>query len=243
MMVLSEPISVLVVDSHEKKRQVVVAGLRSAGLMVCGEATSARDAIDMTDDLRPDVVLLEIHIPGGGLRAARAIAEAKYGCHIAVLTIFDSDDALGAAFTAGVTGYILKGEPIERVAESVRRVFAGEVVISQSLVVRMLERTASRSLHERIEHLALKRSGGLSPREYDALILLEQGLDTSAIAAHLSVSKETIRSHLANAMHKLGVTDRAQLVNLVRRTSYNGLEEHLISGGPSEFRSAGQGVR
>ena len=206
--------------------------------MVCGEAMSARDAIDMTDDVRPDVVLLDIHIPGGGLTAARSIVGANYGCHVAVLTIFDSDDALGAAFSVGVTGYILKGEPIDRIAESVRRVSAGEVVISQSLVVRMLERTASRSLHERLEHLALKR-GGLSPREFDALILLEQGLDTAAIAAQLSVSKETIRSHLANAMHKLGVTDRDQLVNVVRRTSFSGLEEYPIFEGSTEYGSAG----
>jgi DNA-binding NarL/FixJ family response regulator len=236
------PISVLVVDGHEMKRRAVVKGLRGTGLLVCGDAANARDAIVMANNLRPDVVLLEIHVPGGGLLAAQAIVEAKNGCRIAVFTIFDSDDALAAAFSAGATGFILKGEPIDRVAESVRRVSAGEIVLSQSLVVRMLERTTSRSLHERLKNLPLK-GGALSPREYDVLHLLEQGLNTSAIAAQLSVSKETIRSHLANTMHKLGVTDRAQLLTLVRRTSFSGLDERPISGGPSQSRSVGDRVR
>jgi len=195
-------IRVLVVDDHA----VVREGLRSFlelqdGLEVVGDAADGAAGIEAAERLRPDVVLLDLVMPGvDGLAALRALRERLPGTRAIVLTSFADDDKLLPALRAGAAGYLLKTAPPAEVARAVRAAYAGEAVLDPVVAARLLEELARDS--EPLDRL--------TPREREVLVLLGRGFPNKRIAQDLRLSEKTVKTHVGHVLAKLGVTDRTQ---------------------------------
>lgn len=199
------PIRVLVVDDHPVVRQ----GLRSFldtrdGIDVVGEAADGEAAVELAASLKPDVVLMDLVMPGGGgLAAIRRLAEVAPAARVLVLTSFSSDDQVIPAIQAGAAGYLLKDAHPSQVEEAVRTVGRGERLLDpQVAAVVMAEVAQPRPAGSA---LAL-----LTPRETEVLALLGEGLSNRDLAARLFVSEKTVKTHVSSVLAKLGVADRTQ---------------------------------
>ena len=178
---------------------------------VVGEARDGREAIELTRSLRPDVVLMDIRMPGlDGLAATREIAadRALAGVRIVILTTFEIDDYVFEALRAGASGFLVKDtEPVDLIA-AVRLVAGGEALLSPSVTRRVIEEFAVRAKEP-------PPSGDLdelTEREREVMALVGTGLSNEEIAGRLVVSPATAKTHVSRAMVKLGARDRAQLV-------------------------------
>jgi DNA-binding NarL/FixJ family response regulator len=184
-----------------------------ADIDVAGEARDGREAIDLTRSLRPDVVLMDIRMPGlDGLAATREIAadRALADVRIVILTTFEIDDYVFEALRAGASGFLVKDtEPVDLIA-AVRLVAGGEALLSPSVTRRVIEEFAVRAKEP-------PPSGDLdelTEREREVMALVGTGLSNQEIAGRLVVSPATAKTHVSRAMVKLGARDRAQLVVL-----------------------------
>jgi DNA-binding NarL/FixJ family response regulator len=180
---------------------------------VAGEARDGREAVELTRSLRPDVVLMDIRMPGlDGLAATREIAadRALAGVRIVILTTFEIDDYVFEALRAGASGFLVKDtEPVDLIA-AVRLVAGGEALLSPSVTRRVIEEFAVRAKEP-------PPSGDLeelTEREREVMALVGNGLSNEEIAGRLVVSPATAKTHVSRAMVKLGARDRAQLVVL-----------------------------
>jgi DNA-binding NarL/FixJ family response regulator len=201
---MSEPIEVLVVDDHPLFRQGVVHSLgNEPGFMVVGEAASGEEALKFAQELLPDIVLLDISMPGwNGLMAAERIATACPASVIVMLTASEDPDRLLAAFKAGARGYVLKGVSVQELARVVRAAAAGDVYVSPSLASEMLvSLTRERALDPLQE---------LTPREREILGLIGTGLTNREIGQRLSLSEKTIKHYVTNILQKLQVRSRVE---------------------------------
>ena len=206
-------IRVLVVDDHPIVRQ----GLRSylstrEGIEVVGDAGDGESAVALASELRPDVVLMDLAMPGmGGLAAIRAVSELGVGTRILVLTSFSSEDQVIPAIRAGAVGYLLKDASPEEVAAAIRAVHAGEARLDPSVAAVVMAAAAGRPVDGggggagRAGRLAL-----LTPRETEVLRLLGEGLSNRALAERLFVSEKTVKTHVSSVLSKLGLADRTQ---------------------------------
>jgi DNA-binding NarL/FixJ family response regulator len=197
---------------------LVRAGFRALldaedGVSVVGEARDGREAVELTRSLRPDVVLMDIRMPGlDGLAATREIAtdRALAGVRIVILTTFEIDDYVFEALRAGASGFLVKDtEPVDLIA-AVRLVAGGEALLSPSVTRRVIEEFAVRAKEP-------PPSGDLdelTEREREVMALVGTGLSNEEIAGRLVVSPATAKTHVSRAMVKLGARDRAQLVVL-----------------------------
>jgi DNA-binding NarL/FixJ family response regulator len=207
-------IRVLIADDHAQLRAMVAELLEEAGFDVVAQAATGDGAAQQAIAHRPDVALLDIRMPGGGIVAARQIAAALPDTRILMLTVSaDSDDVLDA-LQAGAQGYVLKGATAEEIVDAVRAVHEGRAVIAPAVAPTVLQEIRrSRERHIRI-------SGGtsvpLTEREWSILQLLEQDESTTAIASALYVAPVTVRSHILALNRKLGVRNRAEAVALFR---------------------------
>jgi DNA-binding NarL/FixJ family response regulator len=200
---------VLIVDDHPLTREALASLLSQHGFDVVGSASDGAEAIEQTRRLRPDLVLLDLTMPGmDGLTALPRIREADPECEVVVLTASGTEENLLAAIRAGAAGYLLKSEPPERIAEFLRGVVGGEAALSGSV---------ARSLLDRVREGG--RLGGgvpdaiaskLSAREMEVLLLLDEHLGTDEIAGRLYISEHTVRSHVKSLMRKLGVSSRRE---------------------------------
>ncbi|MEA2685615.1 MAG: hypothetical protein QOE93_810 [Actinomycetota bacterium] len=195
-------IRVLVVDDHPIVRQ----GLRSYlstrdGIEVVGDAGDGESAVALVGEVRPDVVLMDLAMPGmGGLDAIRAVTDLGLGTRILVLTSFSSQDQVIPAIQAGAAGYLLKDADPEEVDRAVRAVHAGEGRLDPSVAaVVMAAATGQRGDLAR-----------LTPRELEVLRLLGQGLSNKALAERLFVAEKTVKTHVSAILAKLGLADRTQ---------------------------------
>jgi DNA-binding NarL/FixJ family response regulator len=201
-------IRVLVVDDHPIVRQ----GLRSylstrEGIDVVGDAGDGESAVTLTADLLPDVVLMDLAMPGmGGLAAIREIVALDLGPRILVLTSFSSEDQVLPAIQAGAAGYLLKDASPEEVEGAVRAVHAGEGRLDPSLAAVVMAAAAGRPADATADD-ALAR---LTPRETEVLRLLGQGLSNRALAERLFVAEKTVKTHVSSILAKLGLADRTQ---------------------------------
>jgi DNA-binding NarL/FixJ family response regulator len=184
-----------------------------ADIDVAGEARDGREAIDLTRSLRPDVVLMDIRMPGlDGLAATREIAadRALADVRIVILTTFEIDDYVFEALRAGASGFLVKDtEPVELIA-AVRLVAGGEALLSPSVTRRVIEEFALRAK----EPPPAGDLDELTEREREVMALVGTGLSNEEIAGRLVVSPATAKTHVSRAMVKLGARDRAQLVVL-----------------------------
>lgn len=195
-------IRILVVDDHP----VVRDGIRGvfAGdddFEVVGEAGDGADAVRQTQQLDPDVVLMDLRMPTmGGVEAIQRLRELRHPARVLVLTTYDTDRDVLPALEAGATGYLLKDAPRDELIRGVRAAHAGQSVLSPAVAGALMGRLGDRS------------PGALSPRELEVLRLVADGATNRAVARNLFVSEATVKTHLLHLYDKLGVRDRAAAV-------------------------------
>jgi DNA-binding NarL/FixJ family response regulator len=191
--------------------------LSSAGIPVVAEAADGHEAVAAVLKHRPDVVLMDIRMPGmDGLEATRRILASRPGeqVRIIILTTFDLDQYVYAALAAGASGFLLKDVSPEHLIAAVQLVRSGDALLAPSITRRLVERFAG---HER----ALTPSGNLSvltPRELEVLGLIARGLSNAELAAALTLSEATVKTHVARILTKLNLRDRVQAVVLAYET-------------------------
>jgi DNA-binding NarL/FixJ family response regulator len=214
----AERLRVLVVDDQELVRTGFRMILTARGIDVAGEAGDGDEAVAVFRRLRPEVVLMDIRMPGtDGLEAARRILELDPRCRVIMLTTFDLDRYVYAALAAGASGFLLKDVTPEHLAAAVRLVGTGDALLAPSITRRLVERFAVQAPPER--RAGLRRElGSLTPRELEVFGLLGRGLSNAELAERLGVSEATVKTHVARIFAKLGLRDRAQAVVLAYET-------------------------
>lgn len=215
-------ITVLLVDDHPLVRMGFRLMVESAGdLEVVGEAGDGRTAVQQTAALRPQVVLMDVRMPGtDGIEATREIVTADPHVRVLVLTTFDLDEYAFAALRAGASGFLVKDAAPTDLVAAVRTVAAGDAVVSPRITRRMLEMFA-RALpahDDRSDDGTDPRLAVLTPRELEVLRCVGEGRSNSEIAEQLYVSEATVKTHLARILPKLGARDRVQAVVLAYET-------------------------
>jgi DNA-binding NarL/FixJ family response regulator len=204
---MTEPIRVLIADDHPLFRDGLTALLTDeADTELTGAATTGTEAVDLARDTQPDVVVMDLHMPGlNGIEATRRIVADSPHIAVLVLTMFDDDDSIFAALRAGARGYLLKGADREQIRRAIQAAASGEIVFGADLAARMLGFfTASPAPPPVFPQL--------TDRERQVLELVAQGRANAAIAARLSLSYKTVRNHVSNILTKLQVADRAQAI-------------------------------
>jgi DNA-binding NarL/FixJ family response regulator len=201
-------IRVLIADDHPMFRFGLKALLCAApGLEVAGEAADGEAAVTQAASLQPDVVVMDLNMPGlNGLEATRTILQTSPHIAVLIVTMFD-DDSVFAAMQAGARGYLLKGAEPEAMLRAIRTVAGGEAIFSPSVARRVMDFFAHRQ-----PDLPPQIFPELTERERELLALLAQGLTNAAIAERLSLSPKTVRNHVSNIFSKLQVVDRAQAI-------------------------------
>lgn len=208
---------VLIADDHVPTRDDVHRAVEADERFdVCASAADAAQAVRAAVRERPDVCLLDIRMPGGGLAAAWEIAARLPQAKIVMLTVSDEDGDLFAALRAGADGYLLKTMNLQRLPDALAGVCSGEAAMQRTLVARVLERFHGRE--PRWRHPAGSGPAErLTSREWEVLELLAQGLSTADIAHRLVLSASAIRVHIASIVRKLEVANRAAAVDLFRQ--------------------------
>ncbi len=229
----AEPISVLVVDDQELVRAGFCVILQNAdGITVAGEAADGAAAVAQAAALAPDVVLMDVRMPGmDGLEATRLITAgapgqqpAKQNPRVVMLTTFDLDDYVYEALRAGASGFLLKDSPRGDLIAAVRAAAAGDALLAPSVTRRLIEAFARRPAETAPSPSQL---AALTARERDVLLLLARGRSNAEIAAALFVSEATVKTHVGNVLAKLGLRDRVQAVILAYETGI------VVPGDPS----------
>jgi DNA-binding NarL/FixJ family response regulator len=200
--------TVLLVDDQDLVRSGLRLILELGGVDVVGEAGDGAAAATLADELRPDVVLMDVRMPGtDGVEGARRIAAARLPCRVVMLTTFDLDRYVYAALSAGASGFLLKDVTAERLVEGVRLVADGSMLLGPAVTRHLVEDFAARTPPEPDVRLA-----GLSPREREVLLELARGRSNPEIAARLHIGGETVKSHVGEVLRKLQLRDRVQAV-------------------------------
>jgi DNA-binding NarL/FixJ family response regulator len=201
------PLRVALVDDHALMRAAFRVILEGHGVVVVGEAADGDAAVALVRRERPDVVLMDVRMPGrDGIDATAELAATAPDVHVLVLTTFDDDDALYGALAAGAAGFLLKNSSPEDVVRGVERVAAGDAVLDPAVARRVLARVARRPA---VDRRALDR---LTEREKDVYALVVRGLTNAEIAAELGLGEATAKTHVSRVLAKLGVRDRVQAV-------------------------------
>ncbi len=212
---------ILIADDHEPLRRGVRMTLERAGLgfRVVAECGDGDAAIAAASRLRPELCLLDVHMPFGGILAAREIHRRLPGTKIVMLTVSSEPDDLLAAFEAGASGYLLKDTDPERLPLALLGVLRGEAALPRTLMLRLIESFRGRAEGVENGHPP-RRLTCLSARESDVLELLAQGYSTSQVAARLSIAEVTVRSHISTVMRKLEVRDRDGAIRKLREPDH-----------------------
>jgi DNA-binding NarL/FixJ family response regulator len=214
-------ISVLLADDQPLLRRGFRMILEAEqGLTVAGEAGDGAEAVELARRVRPDVVLMDIRMPGtDGIEATRRITAAEPGVRVLVLTTFDLDEYAFGALRAGASGFLLKDVRPHELVAAIRTVASGDAVVSPRVTRRLLEEYAQQlpvagadaGADQANRYPALS---SLTEREREVLAVVAQGLSNTEIAASLFVSETTVKSHVGRILAKLGLRDRVQIVVL-----------------------------
>ena len=200
---------ILIVDDHPLTREALSSLLGAHGFDVVGAASDGSEAIAEAGRLQPDLVLLDLSMPGvDGLTALPQLREAAPEAEVVVLTASGTEENLLAAIRAGAAGYLLKTEPPERIAAFLDGVADGEAALSGPIARRLLEEV--RNGNGRGYGVPDRIASQLSAREVEVLLLLDEHLGTDEIAQRLFISEHTVRSHVKSLMRKLGVSSRRE---------------------------------
>lgn len=218
-----ERTTVLLVDDHALFRQGL-AGLLSSqdDIEVVGEASSGEEAVEKARELVPDLILMDINMPGtNGLEATRLIKDELPHTRVVMLTVSEDDHDLFEAVKNGAEGYLLKTLKAEQLFELLKGVFKGEAPISPSMAKKLLAEFAHMARKDKEQPIETDHHGALTKREREVLQLLSDGATDKEIAASLCISRRTVKNHVHNILEKL------QLQNRVQATAY-ALREGLV---------------
>jgi DNA-binding NarL/FixJ family response regulator len=208
--VSARAVRVAVCDDHPVYRQ----GLRALfaevdGVDVVGEAATGEEALDVVDAVRPDVVIMDLHLPGlSGVETTRRLIAAHPDVGVLVLTMFEDDTSLLAALRAGARGYVVKGADHAEIVTAIEAVARGEMLLGQVVATRLGAALAAPS--------GSRPFPELTQREFDVLELLARGWGTDRIAAHAFLSPKTVRNNVSAILTKLGVASRTEAVARAR---------------------------
>lgn len=212
--------TVLLVDDQDLVRSGLRLILELGGVDVVGEAGDGAAAATFADELRPDVVLMDVRMPGtDGVEGARRIAAAGLPCRVVMLTTFDLDRHVYDALMAGAAGFLLKDTSARDLVDAVERTARGEAPMAPSVMARMVERF--------LEHAPVPEPTGLralSPREREVLALMATGRTNAEIAEALVVSGATVKTHVRSILAKLDARDRVHAVLLAHRHGVTGTD-------------------
>jgi two-component system nitrate/nitrite response regulator NarL len=200
-------VRILIVDDHPITRDALAALLAQHDFTVVGEAGDGESAIELARSLQPQLVLLDLSMPGmSGLEALPRIRDAAPDCEVVVLTASGTEENLLSAIRGGAAGYLLKNEPPERLVEFLRGVGEGEAALSGEVARRLLQEVREGGTRGVPDEIAL----ALSAREVEVLLLLDEHLGTDEIATRLYISEHTVRSHVKSLLRKLNVSSRRE---------------------------------
>jgi DNA-binding NarL/FixJ family response regulator len=200
---------VLIVDDHPLTREALATLLAGNDFDVVGQASDGHEAIELAGRLRPQLVLLDLSMPGlDGLSALPGLRAAVPDAEVIVLTASGTEDNLLAAIRAGAAGYLLKSEPPDRIVSFLRGVVRGEAALSGEVARSLLDQV--RDGGYRNGGVPDDIAGALSAREVEVLLLLDEHLGTDDIAKRLFISEHTVRSHVKSLLHKLNVSSRRE---------------------------------
>ena len=205
---------VVLADDHPQMRARVREALEADDFEVCGEAANAAQAVEMALQFKSDVVLLDIHMPGNGIRAARDVSAALPQSVVVMLTQSRDESDLFDALRAGASGYLMKDMNPDRLPDALRGVLNGEAAIPRTLVARILDEfraPAVRRFGRKNKAAAL-----LTSREWEVMELLSEGQTTDEVARRLFVAPTTVRVHISSVLRKLRVKDRKSAFDLLR---------------------------
>ena len=207
-------IRLVIADDHELMRGGLRTMLEAQGDMeVLGEAGDGAEAVELALALRPDVVIMDIRMPGmDGIQATRRLAEHGAAARVLVLTTFDLDEYVWEALRAGAGGFLLKDAPPRQLAEGVRTVARGEALLAPAVTQRLVER------YVRVPPPGApaqrERFSELTERELEVLELVARGLSNAELAERMFLSEATVKTHVSHMLAKLGLRDRVQAVVL-----------------------------
>jgi DNA-binding NarL/FixJ family response regulator len=205
---------ILIVDDHPLTRDALAALLEQHGFAVVGQAEDGEQAIERARELDPDLVLLDLSMPGlDGLEALPRLRVAAPRCEVVVLTASGTEENLLGAIRGGAAGYLLKSEPPERIVDFLRGVAQGEAALSGAVARRLLEQL--RNGGGRGSGVPDAIAKALSAREVEVLLLLDEHLATDEIAQRLYISEHTVRSHVKSVLRKLGASSRREAIDVL----------------------------
>ena len=207
-------VRVLIVDDHPVFRFGVKTLLKTdTTLELAGEATTGQEAIEKILELKPDVILMDLNMPGlNGIEAIPQILALQPGVHILVLTMFEDDDSVIAAMRAGARGYLLKGAEGWEMLRAIKAVSLGEAIFSPVIAQRLMKYFGSSRSNSPAEPFP-----ELTGREREILNLIAQGYTNNAIGEKLAISPKTVRNHISAIFSKLQVTSRLEAIGLARQ--------------------------
>jgi DNA-binding NarL/FixJ family response regulator len=203
-----ESLRVVIVDDHDLFRTGLRNLLEEQGVLIIGEAASGAEAVKIVRELAPDVVVMDLNMPGmGGVDATRHITTIAPLTRVVMLTISEEDSDVMDAILAGACGYLLKDSSIQDLMAGIRAASLGESLISPNIAAKVLQRVRATSTQPEIANTIRAE---LSDREIEVLKLIANGKDNAVIAAELHISPKTVKNHISNILMKLQIDNRIQ---------------------------------
>jgi NarL family two-component system response regulator LiaR len=220
----SNPIRVMIVDDHSMVRRGLATILRvKADLELVGEANNGREAMQMCNEVQPDVILMDLVMPEmGGAEATQLIREQCPNIQVIALTSFQEKELVREALQAGAISYLLKNVSADDLAAAIREAHAGRSTLAPEAIQALIQTDSPGPLSDEEP----PETFGLTPREREVLELMIEGLNNPEIAERLVVSRSTAKAHVSNILSKLGVSNRAEAITMALQSR--------LAGGPPE---------
>jgi DNA-binding NarL/FixJ family response regulator len=212
---------VLLADDHAPTREDLRWALTRGGMSVCAEASDAAHAVQLALETQPDICLLDVRMPGGGIAAAWEISARLPTTKVVMLSVSEEDTDLFSALRAGAVGYLVKDLDLRLLPRALRDVADGKAAIPRALVTRMVKQFHTNEPRFRTTAVSTDLGPRLTSREWDVLAALSEGLSTREISRRLQIKPSGVRAHISALVHKLGAADRDEAVALFRQTTAN----------------------
>lgn len=210
---------VLIADDHAPTREDLRSALTQGGLTVCAEASDAAHAVQYALETNPDICLLDVRMPGGGVAAAWEISARLPTTRVVMLSVSAEDTDLFSALRAGAVGYLVKDLDLRLLPRALNDVVEGKAAIPRALVTRMVKQFHTNEPRFRTTAMPTDLGPRLTSREWDVLAALAEGLSTREISRRLQIKPSGVRAHISALVQKLGAADRDEAIALFRQTT------------------------